>query len=47
MADNKKLTTDHEEIRQWVEEHDGCPVAVREPSGGNDRPVRIFFQTNI
>lgn len=42
MAD-RKVTTDHEEIRQWVEDHDGRPAAVSDPNGSTNRAVKIFF----
>jgi len=29
MASLSHTTTDHDEIRRWVEEHDGKPVTVR------------------
>jgi hypothetical protein len=37
-------TTDHEEIRRWVEEHGGKPARVRGTEGGGDAGVlRIDF----
>jgi hypothetical protein len=38
-----KTTTDHDEIQEWVEAHDGSPAAVR--GTGNDDPgvLRIDF----
>lgn len=41
MAD-KKITTDHNEIRQWVEDHDGRPATISD-RGGSSRAVKIFF----
>jgi hypothetical protein len=39
-----KQTTDHDEIRRWVEEHDGKPVSVRDTGSGDDPGVlRIDF----
>jgi hypothetical protein len=39
-----KTTTDHEEIRRWVEEHGGRPARVRETGAGDDPGVlRIDF----
>jgi hypothetical protein len=35
MASLSHTTTDHDEIRHWVEEHDGRPVTVRTGSGGS------------
>jgi hypothetical protein len=29
MASASKTTTDHDEIRRWVEQHDGAPATVR------------------
>ena len=29
-------TTDHDEIRRWVEERDGRPASVKETGGGDD-----------
>jgi hypothetical protein len=39
-----RTTTDHEEIRRWVEEHGGRPARVRR-TGGDDDPgvLRIDF----
>jgi hypothetical protein len=37
-------TTDHDEIRRWVEEHGGKPVIVRDTGDGGDGGVlRIDF----
>jgi hypothetical protein len=39
-----KTTTDHEEIRRWVEEHDGQPATVRgTESDGEAGVLRIDF----
>jgi glutathione synthase/RimK-type ligase-like ATP-grasp enzyme len=40
-----KQTTDHDEIRRWVEEHGGKPAVVRRTSsgGGGDGVLRIDF----
>ena len=39
-----KATVDHDEIRRWVEEHDGKPSAVRGTSSDGDPGVlRIDF----
>jgi hypothetical protein len=46
MASKTSTTTDHEEIRRWVEEHDGQPAIVRgtERGGGDgDGVLRIDF----
>jgi len=43
MASASK-TTDHDEIRSWVEEHEGKPASVRATSEGDDPGVlRIDF----
>jgi hypothetical protein len=37
-------TTDHDEIRRWVEEHDGKPASVRDTEDGDDAGIlRIDF----
>jgi hypothetical protein len=38
-----KTTTDHEEIRRWVEEHGGTPAIVRGTRGGDSAVLRIDF----
>jgi len=39
-----KTTTDHDEIRRWVEAHDGTPAGVRGTGSGDDPGVlRIDF----
>ena len=44
MASQSKTTTNHEEIRRWVEEHDGTPASVRGTENGDDAGVlRIDF----
>jgi hypothetical protein len=44
MASKSTTTTDHDEIRRWVEEHDGKPVTVRGTGDGDDAGVlRIDF----
>jgi hypothetical protein len=44
MASETVTTTDHNEIRQWVESHGGRPVTVRATSEGDDAGVlRIDF----
>jgi hypothetical protein len=44
MASKTITTSDHEEIRQWVEEHDGRPASVRGTEGDDDAGVlRIDF----
>lgn len=44
MASSSKTTTDHDEIRKWVEARDGKPVSVR-GTGDEDEPgvLRIDF----
>lgn len=44
MASESRTTTDHDEIRSWVGEHDGTPAAVRGTGDGDDLGVlRIDF----
>lgn len=44
MASESRTTTDHDEIRSWVEEHDGKPASVGDTSSGGDPGVlRIDF----
>ena len=44
MAGDSKQTTDHDEIRRWVEDRGGRPARVR-GTGGDDDPgiLRIDF----
>jgi hypothetical protein len=45
QSSESKTTTDHDEIRRWVEEHGGQPVSVRgtEGSGEDVGVLRIDF----
>ncbi|HET7328896.1 MAG TPA: hypothetical protein VFJ14_16615 [Nocardioidaceae bacterium] len=44
MATDTRTTTDHDEIRSWVEEHDGVPASVAGTEGGDTAGVlRIDF----
>jgi hypothetical protein len=44
MASDTRTTTDHEEIRRWVEEHEGTPASVKgTESGGEPGVLRIDF----
>ncbi len=44
MASESHTTTDHHEIRSWVEEHDGIPATVRDTGDGPGLGVlRIDF----
>jgi hypothetical protein len=44
MASQTNTTTDHDEIRRWVEEHDGSPATVRGTEDGDEAGVlRIDF----
>ena len=44
MASQSRTTTDHEEIRQWVEEHDGNPATLKGTGSGDEAGVlRIDF----
>lgn len=43
MASHAKTTTDHEEIRRWVDEHGGRPARVRGTGDGDPGVLRIDF----
>ena len=44
MASETTTTTDHDEIRRWVEEHDGTPASVRGTERSDEAGVlRIDF----
>jgi hypothetical protein len=44
MASESSTTTDHDEIRSWVEEHDGKPATVKGTEDGSGTGVlRIDF----
>lgn len=44
MASESHTTTDHDEIRTWVDEHDGKPARVRGTGSGDSAGVlRIDF----
>ena len=44
MASKSHTTTDHDEIRKWVEQHDGKPASVRGTESGDEAGVlRIDF----
>jgi hypothetical protein len=44
MADTDKVTVDHEEIRAWVEKHQGQPQRMDHPGNGNGTAgLRIDF----
>ncbi len=43
-ASRSKITINHEEIKNWVEEHDGKPVKVKGTGGDGDPGIlRIDF----
>jgi hypothetical protein len=44
MGSSTRITTDHDEIRRWVEEHGGKPAVVKD-TGSKDDPgiLRIDF----
>jgi hypothetical protein len=47
MAGESKTTTDHDEIRRWVEERGGRPARVKETGGGDDPGIlRIDFDAD-
>lgn len=44
MASESRTTTDHDEIRRWVEDHGGKPASVKgTESGGEPGVLRIDF----
>ena len=43
MASLSHTTTDHDEIRNWVEEHDGVPATVRTDDEDEVSVLRIDF----
>ncbi len=44
MASQSKTTSDHDEIRRWVEEHGGTPATVKGTQSGDEAGVlRIDF----
>lgn len=43
MASESHTTTEHDEIRRWVEEHDGTPASVRGTGDGGPGVLRIDF----
>jgi hypothetical protein len=44
MTGESKVTTDHEEIRRWVESHGGRPARVKDTGKGDDPGIlRIDF----
>jgi hypothetical protein len=44
MASETRTTTDHDEIREWVEQHDGKPASIRGTEEGEAAGVlRIDF----
>jgi hypothetical protein len=45
MAGESKTTTDHDEIRRWVEQRGGTPAAVNGTGSGNDPGIlRIAYE---
>jgi len=44
MASKSETTTDHDEIRRWVEEHGGSPATVKGTEGDDEAGIlRIDF----
>jgi hypothetical protein len=44
MASESHTTTDHDEIRKWVESNKGKPASVKDTGGGDDPGIlRIDF----
>jgi hypothetical protein len=45
MTQEAKTTTNHEEIRKWVEARGGAPATVASTAGGDEAGIlRILFQ---
>jgi len=42
MPSETRTTTDHDEIRRWVEEHDGRPVTVTDTGDADEAGVLRF-----
>ena len=42
MAGMSRTTTEHDEIKEWVEAHAGCPVAIRDTADG-DHPGVLWI----
>lgn len=42
MTSKTKTTTDHDEIRRWVESHDGKPAVVRGTGDGNGKGIGVL-----
>lgn len=43
MSDESQTTTDHDEIRQWVEDRGGQPAYVESTESGDSGMLRIDF----
>ena len=43
MSDGSQTTTDHDEIREWVEDRDGQPAYVESTENGDGGMLRIDF----
>jgi hypothetical protein len=43
MASETRTTTDHDEIRRWVEEHDGRPASVKGTGDDEAGVLRFDF----
>ena len=43
MSEESQTTTDHDEIRDWVEERDGQPAYVESTESGDSGLLRIDF----
>jgi hypothetical protein len=44
MGSSTRITTDHDEIRRWVEEHGGKPAAVKGTGSKADGEDSTFFK---
>jgi hypothetical protein len=42
-SSDTRTTTDHDEIRRWVEAHDGKPAIVKGTESGDSAVLRIDF----
>jgi hypothetical protein len=47
MASDTRVTTDHDEIRRWVEAHGGKPAIVKDTEDGEGGVLRIDFPGGV
>jgi hypothetical protein len=43
MSIDAHATTDHEKIRQWIQQHGGAPAKVSDAAAGNRQPTEMLF----